>query len=145
MHYLEITLLGSDQKTHALKDFSGKKLLLYFYPKDNTSGCTIQAKDFTAYRSDFEAKGYKVIGVSRDSIRSHENFIQKQDLDLLLLSDPDEVLIKAFDVLKEKQMYGKKYLGIERSTFLIDEQGKIVKAYRGVSAKGHAEQLLSEL
>lgn len=145
MNYLNITLPASDDKEYALKDFNGQKLVLYFYPKDNTSGCTIEAKDFTCLVNEFNEKGYKIIGVSRDSVKSHKNFITKQELGLLLLSDQNEELVKAFDVLKEKSMYGKKYMGIERSTFILNEEGKIEKEYRKVKAKGHAEQVLSEL
>lgn len=143
--YLTISLPASDGKTYALKDFAGKKLIVYFYPKDNTSGCTIQAKDFTHYQDAFAAKGYTILGVSRDSIKSHQSFIAKQALGILLLSDQEEKLIKAFDVLKEKSMYGKKYLGVDRSTFVLDEQGNITHSLRGVQAKGHAETLLEML
>lgn len=145
MNYLDITLPASDDNSYALKDFNGEKVILYFYPKDNTSGCTLEAKDFTQLQGEFLAKGYRIIGVSRDSIKSHKNFITKQELNLLLLSDSDEELVKAFDVLKEKSMYGRTYMGIVRSTFVIDEQGTIVKEYRNVKAKNHAETLLQEL
>lgn len=143
--YLNIPLPASDGQTYALKDFAGKKLIVYFYPKDNTSGCTIQAKDFSHYQDAFAAKGYTIIGVSRDSLKSHHNFIEKQDLSILLLSDPEQKLIQAFDVIKEKSMYGKKYLGVDRSTFVLDEDGKIIQSLRGVKAKGHAEMLLESL
>lgn len=145
MNYLDIKLLASDDNEYSLNDFNGQKLVLYFYPKDNTSGCTLESKSFTCLVEDFKNKGYQIIGVSRDSVKSHKNFILKQELDLLLLSDPEEKLVKAFDVLKEKSMYGRKYMGIERSTFIIDEKGNITKEYRKVKAKGHAEQVLSEI
>lgn len=145
MDYLNIKLPASDDKEYTLSDFNGQKLVLYFYPKDNTSGCTLEAKDFTCLVDDYNAKGYTIIGVSRDSVKSHKNFIIKQELGLLLLSDQNEELVKAFDVLKEKSMYGKKYMGIERSTFILDESGKIVKEYRKVKAKGHAEEVLAAL
>lgn len=145
MEYINITLKGNDQKDYQLSDFKGQKIILYFYPKDNTSGCTIEAKDFSHYRKDFEALGYKIIGVSKDSVRSHINFTDKQDLSILLLSDPDQLLIKAFDVLQEKQMYGKTYLGVVRSTFILDEQGHIIESYRNVKAKTHVESLLKTL
>ena len=145
MNYLDIVLQASDNNTYSLRDFNGQKLVLYFYPKDNTSGCTLESKDFTCLVDDFAAKGYKIVGVSRDSVKSHQNFITKQELNLLLLSDKDEELVTAFDVLKEKSMYGKTYMGIERSTFVLDEQGNIVKEYRKVKAKGHAETVLAEL
>lgn len=145
MNYLDITLSASDDKVYSLRDFNGQKVVLYFYPKDNTSGCTLEAKDFTCLTEEYKNKGYMIVGVSRDSVKSHKNFITKQELNLLLLSDPEELLVKAFDVLKEKSMYGKTYMGIVRSTFLLDEEGKITKEYRKVRAKGHAEALLQEI
>lgn len=145
MNYLDITLPASDDNAYSLRDFNGQKVVLYFYPKDNTSGCTLEAKDFTCLQQEYKDKGYTIIGVSRDSVRSHKNFISKQELNLLLLSDENEELVKAFDVLKEKSMYGKTYMGISRSTFVLDENGKVVKEYRDVKANGHAEQLLKDL
>ena len=145
MNYLNIKLPASDDTEYALADFKGQRIVLYFYPKDNTSGCTLESKSFTCLVDDFKNKGYKIIGVSRDSVKSHKNFILKQELNLLLLSDKEEQLVTAFDVLKEKQMYGRKYMGIERSTFLLDEDGKITKEYRKVKAKGHAEQVLLDI
>ena len=145
MSYLDIALPASDDKTYSLRDFNGQKVVLYFYPKDNTSGCTLEAKDFTCPQQEFKDKGYTIIGVSRDSVKSHKNFITKQELNLLLLADENEELVNAFDVMKEKSMYGKKYMGVDRSTFVLDEAGKIVKEYRGVKAKGHAEEVLAEL
>ncbi|QLY40632.1 peroxiredoxin [Hujiaoplasma nucleasis] len=145
MNYLNIALQASDEKTYKLSDFKGQKLIVYFYPKDNTSGCTLEAKDFTDLRHEFEELGYKIIGVSKDSIKSHKNFISKQALNLLLLSDPDTQLIQAFDVWKEKQMYGKSYMGVERSTFILDEEGQIIKEYRNIKAKDHAQNVLDDL
>ena len=145
MNYKTIKLDASDNNTYSITDFKGQKIVLYFYPKDNTSGCTLESKTFTSLKNDFLEKGYKIIGVSRDSVKFHLNFITKEDLDLLLLSDKDEELVKAFDVLKEKRMYGKTYLGIVRSTFILDEDGNITKEYRNVKAKGHAELVLGEL
>ena len=145
MEYLDIELLGSDNLNHRLRDFLGKKVVLYFYPKDNTSGCTLEANEFTKLKGAFSKKGYTIIGVSRDSIKSHLNFIEKEKLDLLLLSDPYEELITIFDVMKEKSMYGKKYLGIERSTFVIDETGKVIKELRKVNAKDHPLELLEQI
>lgn len=145
MNYLNIPLKASDDNTYTLGDFKGQKVVLYFYPKDNTSGCTLESKDFTCLKDEFKHKGYIVIGCSRDSIKSHKNFIQKQELDLLLLSDESEELVKAFDVLKEKSMYGKTYMGIERSTFVLDENGEIVQEYRKVKAKNHAQEVLDQL
>lgn len=144
-NYLDITLQASDDSQYALKDFNGQKVVLYFYPKDNTSGCTLESKSFTCLKDQYKEKGYTIIGVSKDSVRSHKNFITKQELDLLLLADPEQELIKAFDVLREKKMYGKTYMGVVRSTFVLDEEGTIVKEFRNVKAKGHAEALLDEL
>ena len=145
MSYLDITLPASDDNHYSLRDFNGEKVVLYFYPKDNTSGCTLEAKDFTCLQQEYKDKGYRIIGVSRDSVKSHKNFISKQELNLLLLSDENEKLVKALDVLKEKSMYGKTYMGIDRSTFVLDETGSIVKEFRNVKAKGHAQALLDEL
>jgi peroxiredoxin Q/BCP len=145
MEYLDIELLGSDNKSHKLRDFLGKKVVLYFYPKDSTSGCTLEANEFTKLKGSYLKKGYIIIGVSKDSIKSHLNFIEKENLDLLLLSDPNEELISIFDVMKEKSMYGKKYLGIERSTFILDQTGKIIRELRKVNAKNHPLELLEEL
>ena len=145
MSYKNIALQASDDNTYSINDFKGQRIVLYFYPKDNTSGCTLESKTFTQLKDDFKSKGYMIIGVSRDSVKSHKNFISKQELDLLLLSDPNEEMVKAFDVLKEKKMYGKTYMGIVRSTFLLNEDGDIIKEYRNVKAKGHAEQVLEDL
>jgi peroxiredoxin Q/BCP len=142
---MNIKLQASDDKEYSLNDFLGKNVVLYFYPKDNTSGCTVEAKDFTEFQSEFKQKGYSIIGVSRDSVKSHKNFITKQDLNLLLLSDTEEKLVTAFDVLKEKSMYGRKYMGIVRSTFILDEKGIVIKEYRKVKVKGHALQVLENL
>ena len=136
---------NTDDKSYSLRDFLGSKVVLYFYPKDNTSGCTVESKDFTALLPEYSKKGYKIIGVSRDSVKSHKNFIMKQELNLLLLSDVNEEMVKAFDVLKEKSMYGRTYMGIVRSTFVLDEEGKIVKEIRKVKVKEHAQLLLNEL
>ncbi len=145
MNYLNIALDASDGNNYKLSDFKGQKLIVYFYPKDNTSGCTLEAKDFTDFKQEFEALGYKIIGVSKDSVKSHNQFIISQDLNILLLSDPDTLLIQAFDVWKEKQMYGKSYMGVERSTFVLNEDGSISKEYRNVKAKDHAQTVLNEL
>lgn len=144
-NYLDIKLHASDEKEYTLRDFKGQKIILYFYPKDNTPGCTLESKDFTCLKDQYAEKGYKIIGVSKDSVKSHLNFISKQELDLLLLSDPDQELIKAFDVLKEKKNYGRVYMGVVRSTFVLDEEGNVAQEFRNVKAKGHAERLLEEL
>ncbi len=144
-NYLDIKLQASDDQFYTLGDFKGQKIVLYFYPKDNTSGCTLESKDFTCLKDQYAEKGYKIIGVSKDSVKSHKNFILKQELDLLLLADLEQELIKAFDVLKEKSMYGKKYMGVVRSTFVLDEEGNVVRELRNVKAKGHANSLLADL
>lgn len=122
-----------------------KGLILYFYPRDNTPGCTTQAVDFTDMLQDFDKLGYDIIGVSRDSIESHKKFIEKKELQIPLISDPDEKLCQHFDVIKEKNMYGKKTLGLVRSTFVFDKQGKLTHAQRNLRAKGYADRLIETL
>lgn len=124
------------------KDLLGQPLVLYFYPRDNTPGCTNQANDFQAHRNDFEQLGAKIIGVSRDSIRSHERFAEKYDLQFPLIADPEETLCNLFAVMKDKNMYGRQVRGIERSTFLFDAQGKLVKEWRKVKVPGHVLEVL---
>ena len=125
------------------KDFIGKKLVIYFYPKDNTPGCTTQGQDFRDNFKTFKKLNTVILGVSRDSVKSHENFKLKQSFPFELLSDPDEKMCKAFDVMKMKSMYGKQYMGVDRSTFLIDEKGRVIKEWRSVKVKGHVEEVLS--
>ena len=144
----DIKLQGLDvrgnEKGFSLNDFKGQKVILYFYPKDNTSGCTQEACDFrdninrlTSYAT--------VIGVSPDSIKSHKSFKEKQSLNFILLSDPEHKLAEKFEVWKEKSMYGRKYMGIERSTFIIDKNGKIEKEWRKVKVKGHVDEVIEYL
>ena len=128
-----------------LSDLKGKNIILYFYPKDNTPGCTIEAQDFNANIEEFEAKDTIIIGVSKDSIKSHCNFADKYNLRFDLLSDKDGQACEAYGVFKEKTMFGKKYMGIERSTFLIDRLGKVVKVWRNVKVKGHVDEVYLEL
>ena len=125
------------------KDFIGKKLVIYFYPKDSTPGCTTQGQDFRDNFKTFKKLNTGILGVSRDSVKSHENFKLKQSFPFELLSDPDEKMCKAFDVMKMKSMYGKQYMGVDRSTFLIDEKGRIIKEWRSVKVKGHVKEVLS--
>jgi peroxiredoxin Q/BCP len=120
----------------------GAPLLLYFYPKDDTSGCTAEAKDFTALADDFAAAGAIVVGVSRDEMKKHDKFIAKYDLKVPLASDADGAISDAFGTWVEKSMYGRKYMGMERSTFLIDAAGRVVKAWRKVKVTGHAAEVL---
>jgi peroxiredoxin Q/BCP len=127
-----------------LKDFEGKKLVIYFYPKDHTSGCTTEGLDFTKNIKKFKSANTEVVGISRESLDSHQKFIEKQSYKFDLLSDPDEVVCKLFDVIKEKSMYGKKYMGIERSTFLIDEDGKLAHEWRNVKVPGHVIEVLEK-
>ncbi len=134
-----------EEKEFCLKDFKGKKLILYFYPKDNTPGCTTEACDFRDNLNVLVGKGYQVVGVSPDSVKSHKNFKEKYGLNFPLLSDPDKKVAEAFGAYGEKKMYGKVTKGIIRSTFLIDEEGKVAKAWRNVKAKGHVEKILKEL
>ena len=124
---------------------TNKGLILYFYPKDNTPGCTTQATEFTAHLNDFDELGYDIIGVSRDSVESHEKFIAKQDLNIALISDTDEKLCQYFDVIKEKNMYGKITLGLVRSAFVFDTDGTLTHAQRNLRAKGYTERLLEIL
>lgn len=138
----DFTLPATDGRSLGLKDFAGKTLVLYFYPKDSTPGCTTEARDFAALYDDFRAAGCEVLGVSRDSLKAHENFRTKNALPFALLSDRDEAVCTAFDVIKLKKLYGKEVRGIERSTFLIDGQGNIVREWRGVKVPGHAQEVL---
>ena len=128
-----------------LADLKGSKVVLYFYPKDSTPGCTTEGLDFQANLSKFKRAGTIVLGVSRDSIASHEKFRDKQGFKFDLLSDTDETLCKMFDVIQEKNMYGKKVMGIERSTFLIDEQGVLRQEWRKVKVAGHVDEVLAEV
>jgi thioredoxin-dependent peroxiredoxin len=135
--------LESDQgETVRLADLSGQTVVLYFYPKDETSGCTIQACEFRDARADYDAKGARVIGVSPDPLRSHAKFRANHDLDFTLLSDPDHAVAEAYGVWVEKTNYGRTYMGIERSTFVIGPDGVIKEALYKVAPKGHAAQVL---
>jgi len=139
-----IILEASDGNSYKISDFTQtEKILLYFYPKDNTPGCTKQAVGFTELQEKFLEKNIRVIGVSPDSITSHKNFIEKQDLKILLLSDTEKELATAFSAYGEKKNYGKTYIGIIRSTFLIDTKTQeILESWRNVKATGHAERIL---
>ena len=131
--------------TATLGDYAGQWLVLYFYPKDSTPGCTTEGLDFSALLPRFKRRKAAVLGVSRDSVKSHDNFCTKQGFKFPLVSDADEALCRAFDVIKEKNMYGRKVMGIERSTFLIDPEGRIAAAWRKVRVPGHAEAVLEAL
>ena len=144
----EIKLSGinekGEEKEFSVSDFKGKKIILYFYPKDNTSGCTKEANDFKDNMNEL-TKHALVIGVSPDSIKSHKSFREKYGLNFVLLSDPDHKLAEKYEVWKEKSMYGRKYMGIERSTFVLDENGKTLKEWRKVKVNGHIEEIISFL
>ena len=127
-----------------LTELTNEWLVLYFYPKDSTPGCTTQAIGFSCLKDQFDALNCKIVGVSRDSVKAHQNFTEKQALTIGLISDKEEVLCKHFDVIKEKNMYGKQVMGIERSTFIFHNK-QLVKSYRKVKAAGHAEQMLEDL
>ncbi|MGV1016575.1 MAG: peroxiredoxin [Fluviibacter phosphoraccumulans] len=126
-----------------LAALAGKTLVLYFYPKDSTPGCTTEAQQFSALNDDFANANAIIVGVSRDSLKSHDNFIAKQQIPYSLISDPDETVCELFGVMKLKNMYGKQVRGIERSTFVIDAQGKLVQEWRGVKVPGHADEVLA--
>jgi len=128
-----------------LADYKGKRVIIYFYPRDNTPGCTSEGEDFRDKYKLFKKKKTEIFGVSKDSVKSHESFKNKFNFPFELISDPEEKVCKIFDVIKEKSMYGKKYMGIERSTFLIDSKGKLVEEWRKVKVKGHVEEVLSIL
>jgi peroxiredoxin Q/BCP len=138
----DFSLPSSGSTPWSLGQAAGRKLVIYFYPKDMTSGCTRESQDFRDLYSAFRKAGADIVGVSRDSVKSHDKFIDKEKLPFPLLSDADEKLCKQFDVIQEKSLYGKKYLGIERSTFLLDATGILRREWRKVKVPGHAEEVL---
>ncbi len=139
----DFTMETPDGGTVSLADFAGKKLVLFFYPKDNTPGCTTEAKDFTALKSDFDKAGVEMLGVSKDSAKKHQNFIAKHDLKTPLATDAEEGgLSDRIGVWTEKKNYGRTYMGMVRTTFLIDGQGKVARVWNKVRVKGHAEAVL---
>jgi len=137
--------LPSTNGDFRLKEHEGDRIVLYFYPKDSTPGCTLEGQDFRDQHQKFRRRKTRVFGISRDSLKSHENFKAKQKFPFELLSDPDEKVCKLFDVMKEKNMYGRKVIGIERSTFLIDGQGILRQEWRKVKVKGHVDEVLEAL
>ncbi len=137
------SLMGSDSNTHSIGDFLGKNIVLYFYPKDNTQGCTNEAINFRDSKEILDELDTVIIGISKDSVKSHERFIEKQELNFLLLADEDKSVCQLYDVLKEKNMYGKKTIGIERSTFIINKDGYIVKEFRKVKVPGHVDTVVN--
>lgn len=141
----DFSLLNDKGEEISLKDFKGKKVVLYFYPKDDTSGCTKEACDFRDKIKVFEKNKIVVIGVSKDSVKSHDKFRKKYNLPFMLLSDENLDVLKKYDVWKEKSMYGRKYMGIERTTFIIDEKGVIKEIYSKVKVDGHVDEVLSKI
>jgi len=139
----DFSLLGSDNNTHSINDFLGKNIILYFYPKDNTPGCTNEAINFRDSKEALNELNTVIIGISKDSVKSHERFIEKQGLNFLILADEDKSICQLYDVLKEKNMYGKKTIGIERSTFIINKDGYIVKKFRKVKVPGHVNEVVN--
>ena len=140
-----ITVQTTGGKQLRLSDLKGKRVVLYFYPKDDTPGCTLESCDFRDRHQEFAQRHAVVLGVSRDGLASHEKFRARYGLPFELIADTDEKLCRAFGVIKEKTLYGRKYLGIERSTFVFDESGKLRQAIRGVKVSGHVQQVLEEL
>ena len=139
-----LSLPGVGGTTHDLGDYRGRKLVLYFYPKDDTSGCTREAQDFTALADAFAEAETAVLGISKDSVAAHGKFIDKYGLKVALVSDTEGEALEAYGVWVEKNMYGRKYMGIERATFLIDRDGRIARVWRKVKVPGHAEAVLVE-
>ena len=139
----EFSLPATSARQICLSELRGKIVVIYFYPKDNTPGCTNESKDFAALNDEFSAAGCEIFGISRDSIKSHEHFKAKLELPFDLISDTDEVACEAFGVMKMKNMYGKQVRGIERSTFVIDAEGRIAREWRAVKVPGHAAEVLS--
>jgi peroxiredoxin Q/BCP len=139
------TLQDADELTVSLKDLKGKWVVLYFYPKDNTPGCTIEAIEFTRLRKEFQSKDAIVLGISKDSCGSHKTFIRSQKLSIRLLSDPDTKVMRGYGVWRKKTFMGKSFIGTVRTTFLVDPAGKIAKVWDDVKPKGHAQEVLTEL
>ncbi len=141
----EFELLDQNGTTKTLNDYAGKWLIVYFYPKDDTPGCTTEACNFRDGREVLVSMGVNVVGISRDSVKSHAKFAQKHGLDFTLLSDPEHIFIEAFGSWKSKKFMGREYIGINRDTYLINPEGDIVKKYEGVDPKNHFEQIVSDI
>lgn len=139
----EFVLPTDDGGTISLADLAGQTVVIYFYPKDDTPGCTTEAKDFTRLAPEFKAAGVAVIGISPDSVKKHQKFREKYELDVRLAADEDHAVAERFGVWVEKSMYGRKYMGVDRATFLIDAKGRVVEAWRKVKVPGHAEEVLA--
>ena len=141
----DIKIECTDSKKNKLYDFLDKKLILYFYPKDMTPGCTTESIEFNTNLAKIKKLGANIVGVSRDKMSLHEKFIEKHGFKFPLISDPEEKLCKSFDVIKEKSLYGRKYMGVDRSTFIISQDGKILHAWRNVKVKGHDDEVIEKL
>ena len=141
----DFTLATESGKPLKLSSLKGKPVVLYFYPKDDTSGCTLEAKDFSRLAPQFRKAGAEVVGISPDSVESHQKFAKKYDLEVRLGADTDKAVANAYGVWVEKSMYGRKYMGVERSTFLVGKDGRIAKSWRKVKVPGHAEEVLAAL
>ena len=139
----DVELVNLEGKTVRTTDFRGQKIVFYFYPKDDTSGCTAEAQAFTALAEEFEKSGTWVLGISKDDAKKHAKFIEKYDLKVSLATDPDGSVCEAFGTWIEKSMYGRKYMGIDRATFLVDRDGRIHRIWRKVKVPGHAEEVLA--
>ena len=145
MKAIDFTLPANNGKNISLSDFLGKKVVLYFYPKDNTPGCSLEAIDFSSYREKFDELGVVVFGVSKDSLKSHQNFIEKKELKIELISDEEIDMIEKFGVWQLKKNYGKEYMGIVRSTFIISPELKIEEVWENVKVKGHVENVYTKI
>lgn len=141
----DFTGLTQEGNSLSLSDLKGSRIVLYFYPKDNTSGCTLEAKSLRNGKAELAERGYRIIGVSPDSERSHQNFCAKHDLNFTLLADTDHSICEAFGVWAEKSMYGRKYMGVVRTTFLLDEEGRITHIFNKVKTAEHYQQIVNEL
>ncbi|TWR84588.1 peroxiredoxin [Pseudomonas saxonica] len=140
----DFEIAATGEQTVRLSALKGKQVVIYFYPKDSTPGCTTEGQGFRDHYAEFQAANTEVFGVSRDSLKSHENFKAKQNFPFELLSDKDEALCQLFDVIKLKKLYGKEYMGVDRSTFLIDKDGVLRHEWRGVKVPGHVEAVLEQ-
>jgi thioredoxin-dependent peroxiredoxin len=139
----DFNLLNEKGENVTLNDFKNQKVVLYFYPKDDTPGCTTQACSYRDHFDEFVKRGYQIIGVSKDDLKSHQKFLEKYELNFTLLSDPDTTVIQDYGLWKEKSLYGKKYMGTARTTFLLDEEGIIIKIFENVDPKGDVQQVLT--
>ncbi|MCT4611993.1 MAG: thioredoxin-dependent thiol peroxidase [Clostridia bacterium] len=138
----DFSLMSGTEKEIKLRDYLGKKVVIYFYPKDNTSGCTLEAENFRDYVKDFDELNTAILGISKDSVKSHIKFKNKLNLNFEILSDESKEICRAYDVLKWKKMFNNEYEGVVRSTFIIDEEGKLLKEYRNIKVPGHVKEVL---